>query len=40
MPGYELFLRGIDDARNPWVGGNGLRVVVDKRREVSAVERF
>ncbi|GAA6063511.1 hypothetical protein JCM10212_004724 [Sporobolomyces blumeae] len=41
MPGYELFLKGIDspDVANPWTG-NGLKILIDKRREVQGVERF
>lgn len=39
MPGYELWLRGIDAADASWAG-KGLRVVIDKARAVSSVERF
>ncbi|KPV71596.1 uncharacterized protein RHOBADRAFT_56448 [Rhodotorula graminis WP1] len=39
MPGYELWLRGIDDPKSTWAG-NGLRVVIDKRRDVLGVEHF
>lgn len=39
MPGYELWLRGIDDSRSTWMG-NGLRVVIDKQRDVLGVEHF
>ncbi|GAA5826047.1 hypothetical protein JCM3770_002036 [Rhodotorula araucariae] len=39
MPGYELFLRGIDDPKSTWAG-KGLRVVIDKARDVLGVELF
>ncbi|BGP42018.1 hypothetical protein JCM10449v2_006015 [Rhodotorula kratochvilovae] len=39
MPGYELFLRGIDDPKSTWAG-KGLRVVIDKARDVLGVEQF
>jgi D-glycerate 3-kinase len=39
MPGYEVFLRGIQDSSSNWTG-KGLRVVIGKKREVKAVERF
>ncbi|BGP26312.1 D-glycerate 3-kinase [Rhodotorula toruloides] len=39
MPGYEVFLRGIEHPSSTWTA-KGLRVVIGKMREVKAVERF
>ncbi|GAA5972281.1 hypothetical protein JCM21900_002571 [Sporobolomyces salmonicolor] len=39
MPGYELFLRGIEAPHSTWKG-KGLRVKIGRRREVVGVERF
>ncbi|GAA6017142.1 hypothetical protein JCM10207_002548 [Rhodosporidiobolus poonsookiae] len=39
MPGYEVWLKGLEDPRASWAG-KGLRVVVDKGRAVAAIEKF
>ncbi|GAA5862373.1 hypothetical protein JCM8547_007619 [Rhodosporidiobolus lusitaniae] len=41
MPGYELWLPGLSapaSTSSSWTGGNGLRVVIGKKREVSRAE--
>jgi hypothetical protein len=39
MPGYELFLEGLSGPETPW-HGNGLRIVLDERRDVISEETF
>lgn len=39
MPGYELFLDGLSGPSAPW-HGNGLRLVLNDKRDVVAEEAF
>jgi len=39
MPGYELFLEGIQSSSATWAG-HGLKLLVGREREILATETF